>query len=164
MSIKSNVINNSKPAKAAAKATRTARKTAHNKKSQHQTAAKNGKNNTKNNKSSTHILEGQKRQGCVFHTTTAARRPECGRRQTKKSRPRGVGFRRVGRKRRGGEKEACSRGISVGYQQIVSQLVEVKGLQSIVKKLLFTFWKVKQRGRRPPGGLHKQREAKNKHI
>ena len=63
---------------AATKATRTARKTAHNKKNQHQTAATNGKNCTKSNKRSTNILEGQMRQGCVFHTTTGARSPECG--------------------------------------------------------------------------------------
>ena len=74
-------------AKAAAKPTRTARKTAHNKKSQHQAAATMAKNITKSNKSSANILEGQKRQGCVFNTTTGARRPECG-----GAKPRSCGF------------------------------------------------------------------------
>ena len=41
-------------------------------------AAENGKNSTKSNKRSATILRGQKRQGCVFHTTSGARRPECG--------------------------------------------------------------------------------------
>ena len=49
-------------------------------------------------------MEGQKRQRCILHTTTAAKRPECGGQKTEKLRPRGVGPR-----------------------------VEVKNLQSIVK-------------------------------
>ena len=51
----------------------------------------------KSNKSSTNILEGQKRQGCVFHTTTGARRPECG---EERGKPR-CGARKGG----GGERE-----------------------------------------------------------
>ena len=70
----------------------------------------NVKNSTKSYKSSTNILEGRKRQGCVFHTT---RRPECGWAKPRKLR-------------------ASSRGNSVGYRQILAQLVEVKGLQSIL--------------------------------
>ena len=57
------------------------------------------------------------RQGCVFHTTTAARRGA----NPEKLRPRGVG-------RRVEERGASSRGISVGYQQILLQLVKVKGV------------------------------------
>ena len=65
------------------------------------------KTTQKSNKNSANIVEGQKRQGCVLHTTTTAKRPECGGEggsKTEKLRPRGVGPR-----------------------------VEVKGLQSIVK-------------------------------
>ena len=58
-----------------------------------------------------------------------------------KLRPRGVGPRRV--VGGGGGRGASSRGNSVGYRQILSQLVEVKGLQSIAKNMLLTFWKVK---------------------
>ena len=96
---RSNSNKATKAAKAAAKATRTARKTAHNKKSQHQVAAKTGKKSTKSNKSSTNILEGQKRQGCVFHTTTAARRPECGER----GKPRTIKAKRCVTPKGGGE-------------------------------------------------------------
>ena len=56
-----------------------------------------------------------------------------------KLRPRGVGPRRVVGKRGGG---ASSRGNSVGYRQILSQVVEVKGLQSTLKNVII-FWKVK---------------------
>ena len=42
--------------------------------------------------------------------------------------------------KRGG---ASSRGNSVGYQQFLSRLVEVKGVPVNCKKLLLTFWKVK---------------------
>ena len=44
---------------------------------------------------------------------------------------------------RGGRGRASSRGISVGYQQILLQLVEVKGVPINCKKVLLTFWKVK---------------------
>ena len=60
----------------------------------------------------------------------------------------------------GGE-GASSRGISVGYRQIWSQLVEVKRIQSIVTKLVLTFWKVKHcKGRR--GGEGVRRSAAQK--
>ena len=56
------------------------------------------------------ILEGRNRQGCDFHTTTGARRPNCGGGgKPEKLRPRGVGPRRGG--------GAFSRGNSVGYRQ-----------------------------------------------
>ena len=61
-------------------------------------------------------------------------------------------------------RRASSRGNSVGYRQILSQLVEVKWLPSIVKMLL-TFWKVKHcksgrfDGWRPKSNnKHKQQE------
>ena len=65
-----------------------------------------------------------------------------------------------GRGRGGGS----SRGNSVGCRQILSQLVEVKGLQSIVKKLLLSFWKVKHcKGGRGGGFDGRRPKSSNKH-
>ena len=49
------------------------------------------KKTQKSNNSSANIVEGPKRQRCILHTTTAAKRPECGGQKTEKLRPRGVG-------------------------------------------------------------------------
>ena len=88
---KSNTINNKKQQKQHEQQ----EKTAHNKKSQQQKMAITTQ---KSNNSSANMLEGQKWQLCVFHTTTGAKCPECGE-QIKAKR---CGFRRV---LGGGERE-----------------------------------------------------------
>ena len=107
-------------AKAAAKATRTARKTSHNKKSQHQAATTMAKTAQKTTKAVHTFWKVKAARVCFSHNRGKQR-------QIKAKR---CGPRRVV----GGEEGASSRGYSVGYRQILSQLVEVRRLQSIVKK------------------------------
>ena len=52
-------------------------------------------NSIKSSKSSTNILEGQKRQGCVFHNDNSSKEARMRGPNPEKKRPRGVGPRRV---------------------------------------------------------------------
>ena len=107
-------------AKAAAKATRTARKTAHNKKRQHQVTAKRWQTQHKK----------QQKQYKHLGRSIAARVGSFNGRR-KEARMRGAKPRKI---RCGWGEEGG--GNSVGYRQILSQLVEVKGFQSIVKNVI----------------------------
>ena len=86
-----------------------------------------------------------------------------------KLRPRGVGLRRVV-----GRRKKCLPVEIRWYRQVLSRLIEVKRLQSIVKKL-FTCWKVKtlqkreERGannsnKQQNQGQHKQPETKSRKV
>ena len=127
-------MNNSEPQKAAAKATHTSGKTAHNKKTLHQAETNNVQRFTESNKSSENILEGQKRQGCVPHTTTTARRPECG-----EGKPRKIKAKRCGAPK-GGEGGEEEERVPVEFRWDTGKLchhwLRSKGFQSIVKMLL----------------------------
>ena len=102
-------------------------------------------------------LEGQKRQVCFSHNNNrqTARRAECGEPNPEQSRqevwdPEGW---------EGGEEE---RGNSVGYQQILFQLVEVKGVPINVKNVIDILegqtlqrWEKGFDGRRPKAATNK---------
>ena len=119
---KSNTTNNSKPQKRQQKQHQQIEKQHTTRKASIKQQQK-WQNSTKRNNSNTNILEGQKRQGCVFHTTTGARRPECGVR----GKPRQIKAKRCGAPGGGGQRP---RGNSDTGK---SCLNDWKGLQSTMK-------------------------------
>ena len=138
---KSNTINNSKPQKRQQKQHEQQEKQHTTRKASIKQQQKKSKHNSKSNKSSANILEGQKRQGCVSHTTTGARRPQCGRAKPRKIKAKRCGPSKGGGRRRGEERLPVEIRWDTG--KVCLNWLRSKGSNHFLKKLLLTFWKVK---------------------